>query len=399
MTTSFVSEVLVVLSLGTWIHLLIFRGQFWRVDPPPPVPPGAVPHPPLPPVCVVVPARNEAEVLPRSLRSLLAQTYVGSLRVILVDDQSDDGTASVARRTAQELGRSDQLVICDGSPLPRGWSGKLWAMAQGVRMAEALQPVPTYILFTDADIEHEPASLAALVARAQAGQHSLVSLMVRLRCTSLWEKWLIPAFVFFFQMLYPFRWVNRPTSPTAAAAGGCLLIHRDALERIGGLASIHGALIDDCTLAQAVKSNDRLVFGEGRLWLGLSDGTISLRPYPDLASIWTMVARTAFSQLDHSPWWLLGTVLGMGLIYLMPPAGVAAGLLLGDPTLIVLGLAGWSLMAFAYAPMLRFYRLSPLRAFALPAIALLYTLMTIDSALRHWRGRGGAWKGRTYAAG
>ncbi len=350
-------------------------------------------------MCVVIPARNEAAVLPRSLGSVLSQSYGGRLQVILIDDQSDDGTAAAARRTAEDLGRSEQLEICAGSPLPLGWSGKLWAMAQGVRRAEAYHPAPHYILFTDADIAHEPGNLARLVARAEADQLSLVSLMVRLRCASFWERWLIPAFVFFFQKLYPFRWVNQPSNATAAAAGGCILIRRDALERIGGLAAIHRALIDDCTLAQAIKSNDREVFGEGRLWLGLSDGTRSLRPYPDLDSIWTMVARTAFTQLDHSPWRLLGTLVGMELIYLMPSLALGSGLLLREPVLMVMGLVGWGLMAFAYAPMLRFYRLSPLRAFALPAIVLLYTLMTIDSAFRHWRGRGGAWKGRTYASG
>jgi hopene-associated glycosyltransferase HpnB len=401
-------DVLTGLSLGIWIYLLMFRGHFWRVHQqleahadhefPRESLPGDVSQA-LPSVCVVIPARNEATVLPRSLRSLLGQFYGGPLRVILIDDQSEDGTASVAQRTAQDLGRTDQLVICEGSPLAQGWSGKLWAMAQGVRRAEALHPAPKYILFTDADIEHDPGNLARLVARAEADQLSLVSLMVRLRCVSFWEKWLIPAFVFFFQMLYPFRWVNQATSTTAAAAGGCLLVRSDALERIGGLASIHRALIDDCSLAQAIKRSDRSVFGEGRLWLGLSEGTLSLRPYPDLDSIWSMVARTAFTQLHHSPWWLLGAVVGMGLIYVMPPIGLASGLLLLDPGLIMLGLVGWLLMAIAYAPMLRFYRLSPLRAFALPAIALLYTLMTIDSALRHWRGRGGAWKGRTYASG
>lgn len=401
-------QVLTGLSFGIWIYLLLFRGQFWRVDQETESS-NAINRPlqslhgecsqDWPAVCVVIPARNEAAVLPSSLGSLLTQSYGGPLRVILIDDQSDDGTAQVARRTAENLGRSDQLEIRAGTPLPEGWSGKLWAMDQGVRRAEELQTAPTYLLFTDADIAHAPGNLARLVARAEADQLSLVSLMVRLRCSSFWETWLIPAFVFFFQKLYPFRWVNQPRNATAAAAGGCILIRREALGRIGGLAAIHRALIDDCTLAQAVKQSDREVFGEGRLWLGLSDGTLSLRPYPDLASIWTMVARTAFSQLDHSAWMLLGTLVGMGLIYLLPPLGLISGLLLGNPPLIALGLAGWGLMAIAYGPMLRFYRLSPLRAFSLPVVALLYTLMTLDSALRHWRGRGGAWKGRTYAAG
>ena len=422
-------DVLSGVSLGIWVYLLLFRGQFWRVDlaPERPAPPhllkplpipeilgdvssmvsvsSSLPclandfDPDLPAVCVVIPARNEASVLPRSLATLLNQTSGGALDVILVDDQSDDGTAAVARCTAEDLGRSAQLQVLSGTSLPSGWSGKLWAMAQGVTWAEALDRAPKYLLFTDADIAHDPGNLARLVARAEAEQLSLVSLMVRLRCSSFWEAWLIPAFVFFFQKLYPFRWVNQASHPMAAAAGGCILIRTDALERIGGLTVIHRALIDDCSLAQAVKRNDREMFGEGRLWLGLSDSTISLRSYRDLDSIWTMVARTAFSQLDHSPLLLVGTLLGMVLVYLMPPVGLAIGLLHADPVLTGLGFWGWLLMTIAFVPMVRFYRLAPLRALGLPLIGLLFSLMTLDSALNYWRGRGGAWKGRTYEAG
>ena len=410
-------QVLAGLSLAIWLYLVLFRGQFWRVDLaseqpapfqflrslPPPSSSAALltsdMKPGLPTVTVVIPARNEATVLPCSLASLLSQTYGGRTQVILVDDQSDDATSAVARRTSEDLGCSAQLQILEGTPLPRGWSGKLWAMAQGVARSEEMEQASKYFLFTDADIAHDPGNLARLVARAEDGQLSMVSLMVRLRCTSFWEAWLIPAFVFFFQKLYPFRWVNAPSHAMAAAAGGCILIRRDALERIGGLAVIHRALIDDCSLAQAVKLNDRNVFGKGRLWLGLSDSTRSLRSYPDLDSIWTMVARTAFSQLDHSPFLLAGTLVGMGLIYLMPPFGLAMGFLLSNPVLVTLGLGGWMLMTIAFVPMLRYYRLSPLRAIVLPLIGLLYSLMTFDSALRYWRGRGGAWKGRTYEAG
>jgi len=417
------------LSLGIWVYLLLFRGQFWRVDlasecpaPSPSPNPCAGPLPfvsdatgdpsdslvagyakaadlTLPAVCVVIPARNEAAVLPRSLASILYQTYLGQMDVILVDDQSDDGTSAVALHTAELLGRCSQLQILPGTTLPSGWSGKLWAMAQGVRRAELLDPAPKYLLFTDADISHDPGNLARLVARAEAQQLSMVSLMVHLRCSSFWERWLIPAFVFFFQKLYPFRWVNSPTHSMAAAAGGCILIRLDSLEGIGGLEVIHKALIDDCTLAQAVKRNDRRVYGEGRLWLGLSDTTCSLRSYPDLDSIWSMVSRTAFSQLDHSPFLLMGTLVGMGVVYLLPPFGFFIGVLLGDSALLILGLGAWVLMAIAFVPMLRFYRLSPLRAAALPLIGFLFSLMTFDSALNYWRGRGGAWKGRTYEAG
>ncbi|MFQ6538426.1 MULTISPECIES: glycosyltransferase [Aphanothece] len=392
-------QILAALSLLIWVILLVGRGQFWRVEAHQEggAPPGAAEGGGLPPVCVVIPARNEVDVLPRALASLLGQSYGGPLRVLLVDDQSDDGTADAARITAERLGCGDQLEILPGAPLPVGWSGKLWALAQGVRRAEALQPSPTYLLFSDADIAHDPGNLARLVARAEAERLALVSQMVRLRCTSVWERWLIPAFVFFFCKLYPFRWVNDPRRTTAAAAGGCILIRTDALRRSGGLETIRQALIDDCSLARSVKDSERALNGEGRIWLGLSDTTVSLRPYPDLASIWTMVARTAFSQLHHSPLGLLGTVLAMGLIYAMPPLGLGLGMVLGNPLLSALGLAAWLLMAAAYAPMLRFYRQSRWHAPALPAVALLYTLMTLDSARRHWAGRGGAWKGRTYA--
>ncbi|MBW4518486.1 MAG: glycosyltransferase [Scytolyngbya sp. HA4215-MV1] len=396
---------LALVSLVIWLGLLLVWGQFWRVDQQlneknehsistqgKEVPDRAN----LPTVCVVIPARNEAAVLPMTLRSILTQTYAGAVHTILVDDHSTDETAHIARSMAQTLEQSSRLTVLLGQPLPSGWTGKLWAVAQGVQQAETIVPLPDYFLLTDADIQHDRDNLDRLVAKAQQANLDLVSLMVRLRCESFWEKCLIPAFIFFFQKLYPFRWVNHPTRRTAAAAGGCVLIRREVLSRIGGIAAIHQALIDDCALAQAVKSSNLTIHGEGRIWLGLSDRTRSLRAYPTLSSIWEMVARTAFTQLEYSLGLLLGTLMGMSLIYVVPVLSAMVGLLLHDWGLMLAGLAGWGAMTIAYYPTVRFYQISPLFALGLPAIALLYTLMTLDSAIRHWQGRGGAWKGRTY---
>ncbi|MFO5474182.1 MAG: glycosyltransferase, partial [Dolichospermum sp.] len=272
--------------------------------------------------------------------------------------------------------------------LPKDWTGKLWAMAQGVEKASEL--TPDYFLLTDADIEHDLSNLRRLVTKAESQDLDLVSIMVRLRCQSFWEKLLIPAFVFFFQKLYPFSWVNNPKKTTAAAAGGCILIHREALNRIGGLQIIRQALIDDCSLAKAVKSN------HGKIWLGLSTSTISLRPYDSLKTIWDMVARSAYTQLNYSPLLLVGSLLGITLVYLLPPIGIILGVLLGNSPITLVSFTAYLLMTFAYLPIIRFYKCSAIFAFSLPIIAFLYTLMTVDSALRHWQGRGGEWKGRVY---
>lgn len=398
-----------VMSVVIWLGLLGFRGQFWRSDivlesseagddgearnSAPILKTHNFSLPTFPSVCAVVPARNEAEVLPLTLPSLLQQTYSGVFRVILVDDQSSDGTSGVAEQVAETLGKTDQMQIVTAKPLPVGWSGKLWAMQQGIEAAEAF--APDYVLFTDADIQHDPENLQRLVRRAIEQDLDLASIMVRLRCESFWERLLIPAFVFFFQKLYPFRWVNDPRNSTAAAAGGCILIRTAALARIAGLQAIRQALIDDCALAQAVKRSATET-GQGRIWLGLSQYTCSLRAYPTLQSIWDMIARTAFTQLNYSLLLLIGTVLGMGLVYLVPVIGCLLGMKGDNPTVALIGFTGWMLMSFAYWPTVRFYRCSPIFAFSLPLIALLYTLMTIDSALRYWQGRGGAWKGRVY---
>jgi len=380
---------LTLISLGVWIGLIGWRGQFWRADQ---RLDDEVEAQEWPTVCVVVPARDEASLLPVTMRSLLVQDYPGPFGVILVDDQSTDGTASVAQQVAETLQQTVRLEIHSSQPLPPGWSGKLWAMEQGIQQAQTLFSLPEYLLLTDADIEHDPANLRQLVAKAEREELDLVSLMVLLRCQSLWERLLIPAFVFFFQKLYPFRWVNNPEKATAAAAGGCILVRRTALARAGGIPAIRQALIDDCTLAQAIKTS-----GKGRIWLGLSSTTHSLRPYATLGTIWEMVARTAYTQLHYSPFLLLGTLLGMILLYGVPPVAAIFGGLTGNWPLAIAGLAGWLLMARAYLPTLRLYGRSPWLALCLPAIALLYTVMTLDSALRHWRGQGGYWKGRVYA--
>lgn len=389
---------LMLLSLTIWLGLLCFWGQFWRTDQQLEI--GETQLKSLPVVCAVVPARNEAELLPTTLRSLLLQDYPGSLNVFLVDDRSTDGTANFAEGVAHAIGKPEQLHIISGESLPPGWSGKLWAVEQGINSASKF--APDYFLLTDADIAHDPGNLRRLVAKAVQEDLDLVSVMVRLRCESFWEKLLIPAFVFFFQKLYPFRWVNNPNNPTAAAAGGSILIAREALERIGGIQVIRQALIDDCALADAVKQIGRQSNSSfspaspGRIWLGLSTLTQSLRPYNSLATIWDMVARSAYTQLNYSPLLLMGTLVGMPLIYLVPPVCVILGAVWGNWAIAFTGLLGWLLMTFAYYPTIRFYKCSPWLALSLPAIAFLYTLMTLDSALRHWQGRGGAWKGRVY---
>jgi hopene-associated glycosyltransferase HpnB len=381
---------LTLLSLVIWLFLILFWGQFWRVnhqleanqdkD---------IDNNTLPTVCVIIPARNEADVIPVSLRSLLLQDYPGKFTIFLVDDQSSDGTAHIAQGVAYALDKTPQLQIVTSTSLPPGWTGKLWAMEQGLQIASTL--TPDYFLLTDADIEHDPSNLRRLVAKAEAQKLDLVSIMVRLRCQSFWEQLLIPAFVFFFQKLYPFSWVNNPKKANAAAAGGCILIHSEALNRIGGLQIIRQALIDDCSLAKAVKST------HGKIWLGLSTLTYSLRPYDSLKTIWDMVARSAYTQLNYSPFLLIGSLLGMTLVYLLPPIAIIFGLVLGNWIITLISFIGYLLMTFAYFPIIRFYKCSPVFAFSLPIIAFLYTSMTIDSALQHWQGRGGAWKGRVYA--
>ncbi|HEY9828081.1 MAG TPA: glycosyltransferase [Stenomitos sp.] len=385
-----------VLSGVSWVYLLAFRGQFWRCDQRLSAS-GKTTVSQWPSVCAIVPARNEAEVLPQSLPALMGQQYPGSFRVVLVDDQSTDDTRTIAQSTQSNYPQTP-LTLTETEPLPKGWSGKLWAVHQGLEKAlEADAPLPDYFLLTDADILHGQHNLKQLVAKAEREHLDLVSLMVLLRCQSFWEKLLIPAFVFFFQKLYPFPWVNQPQHPMAAAAGGCILVRRDVLLAVGGIESIRKALIDDCALGAVIKGTVTDRNRAGRIWLGLTTNTISLRPYPSLETIWNMVARTAFTQLNYSFGMLLATLVAMVLIYLMPPVGLVLGLWMQDWTLIGVAALVWSLMVTAYWPTVRLYRLPFWWTLTLPLIAALYTLMTVDSALRHLQGRGGAWKGRVYS--
>ncbi len=365
-----------------WAYLLVGRGFFWlcrETDRGPIVPPVAWPS-----VTALVPARDEADVIATSLASLLAQDYPGRFSIVLVDDNSSDGTAAVAARTAEKLGGADRLRVISGRPLPPGWTGKLWAVHQGVAAAE--EGAPDYLLLTDADIVHALDSVRWLAAHAERGGTVLTSLMAKLRCVSFPERTLVPAFVYFFQMLYPFAWVGNPKRRTAAAAGGCVLVKTGALRESGGIEGIRGALIDDCTLARQLKRH-------GPIWLGLTERVVSLRPYPYFDDVKAMVSRSAYAQLRYSPLLLLGAAIGMAVTFLLPPALA----LFSSGVAQFAGLLTWMAMAMSMTPMLIFYRQPSLWGVALPGIALLYMYYTFNSAWQHWRKRGGQWKGRVYA--
>jgi hopene-associated glycosyltransferase HpnB len=370
-----------------WLYLVAARGGFWRAvqrddaSPLDGIAPGTWPV-----VSAVIPARDEAECVGQTVASLLRQTYPGEFNVVLVDDQSRDGTAQVAREAAAASGAGGRLTVISGSALPAGWTGKLWAQRQGVEACETAERPPEFILFTDADIVYAPDAMQVLVARAKADGLVLTSLMAKLRCKSFAERMFVPAFIFFFQMLYPFAWANNPRRGTAAAAGGCMLVRREALRAGGGLESIRTALIDDCSLAKLLKA-------QGPISITLTDRVHSIRAYPEIGEIRRMVSRTAYAQLHYSPLILLGTVLGLALTYLAPVALTLFAR--GWPQFI--GLFAWILMALAFRPILRFYRLSVLWAPLLPVIAAMYMAFTLDSAYQHARGRGGMWKGRAQA--
>lgn len=375
------NDLLASMVVAIWAYLLLGRGCFWlcrqRDN-------GAASGEVFwPAIVAVIPARDEAETVGQTISSLLQQDYPGEFSILLVDDQSRDGTGEIARAAATSRGDATRLTVLPGRPLPAGWTGKLWAQHQGVEATLAFSPSPVYLLLTDADIVYARHALRALIVRAQAGGYVLTSLMAKLRCTTLAERFFIPAFIFFFQMLYPFAWANDPRRGTAAAAGGCMLVRRDALAQAGGMAAIGEALIDDCTLAKKLKA-------QGPIWIGLTHSVSSIRSYPALADIRHMVSRTAYAQLRYSPLLLAGTVIGLALTFIAPVilALFAAG------AARFLGIAAWVLMAIALQPTLRFYRVSPLWGVALPAIAAIYMAFTLDSAYQHWRGRSGMWKGR-----
>jgi hopene-associated glycosyltransferase HpnB len=370
------------LPLLIWLYLLLFRGLFWQAQERDDrhLPPSAPSR--WPSVTAIVPARNEADVIATTLGSLLAQDYPGPLRILLVDDESSDGTSAKARA----LGAEPRLRVLGGSPRPAGWTGKLWAVHQGV--LEASKEPCDYLWLTDADICHASDNLTALVCRAEANALVLTSLMAKLHCKTWPERVFIPAFVYFFAMLYPFSWVNNVRNNMAAAAGGCMLVGRTALEAAGGIAAIRGEIIDDCAMGRLMKA-------QGPIWLGLTERARSIRPYRRMAEIRRMVARSAYAQLHYNPLLLLGTLLGLSLMFLSPPVYM---LLAPDGSWLGAA-AAYGLMAASFRPMLRFYGRTPLWGLALPAIGLLYAFFTLDSALQHWRGRGGMWKGRPQAMG
>jgi len=365
-----------IASAAIWVYLLCARGGFWLERDSRAVKGrfGRV----APRVCAVVTARNEAGVVRRSMASLGAQLYNGEFQVVLVDDHSTDETAQIAR----EMG----CHVISSASLAAGWTGKLWAVSQGIDYAARF--MPDYFLLTDADIVHPRENVAALTLRAETDGYELVSYMATLECRTLAERALIPAFVFFFFLLYPPAWVRDSRRSTAGAAGGCILIRRQMLEKIGGIAAIRGELIDDCALASAVKRHG------GRVWLGLNRDSVSIRDYAGFGEIGRMISRTAFTQLRYSALLLAGTVAGLILTYAVPPVLALAAV--GWPR--GLGVLSWTLMSIAYVPMLRYYRRSPLWAPVLPAVAVFYAGATIHSAICYWRGKGGMWKGRTHRA-
>ena len=380
-----------LVSAAAWVYLLAAHGGYWLTSQR--LPPAAEPEQ-WPSVVGVVPARNEADMLPLTLPGLLGQDYAGEFRVVLVDDGSGDGTGQLAAELGDKALRDGgaPLTVVAGQPRPAGWAGKVWAMAQGAAAADGA----AYVLFTDADISWAPGALRELVAAAERDDRALLSQMALLRARTAWERVVVPAFVYFFAQLYPFRRVNDPGSRTAAGAGGCMLIRKSALDKAGGLEPVRGALIDDVALATLLKRDGN------RCWLGLTTRITSVRPYPRLADLWHMIARSAYTQLRYSPALLAGTVAGLLLLYAVPPAGAITGLATaaaggaGSATAIagLAGLGGWALMTVTYIPMLRLYRLSVLRAPMLPLIAVLYAMMTADSARRHYSGRAVSWRGR-----
>lgn len=379
-------EIFALFVLLLWLYLLAGRGGFWlaaqRDDSPDLAGPAVWPS-----VVAVIPARDEAATIARTVQSVLGQDYPAPLQAIVVDDGSQDATAAIAAEAADAIGARKRLTVLQGRPLPAGWTGKVWAQKQGIDAALAHARAPKYLLLTDADIVYAPRALRSLVSRAENGPTALTSVMAKLHCESLAERCLIPAFVFFFQMLYPFAWVNRRGNATAAAAGGCMLVRADALAASGGIQSIRSALIDDCALARQLKA-------VGPIWLGLSRRVESIRRYDTFDAIGRMVTRSAYAELRYSPLRLIATVLGMTATFLAGPVLAMSGS--GTPAL--LGLASWGAMVVAFQPTLRLYGLHPAWGVALPAIALVYTVWTIESALQYARGEGGTWKGRVQAA-
>jgi hopene-associated glycosyltransferase HpnB len=369
-----------ILAILIWLYLLLAHGAFWRIKKR-----LAPPHFNGQSSCriaAIIPARNEADVVGQSIASLLRQIGSHSVHIFLVDDGSSDGTAEIARQAAERAGKSAALTVIEGKPLPTGWTGKLWAVQQGIECAQKY--APHFFFLADADIQHAPDSVAALVSIAETGPYDLASFMVKLHCASFAEKLLIPAFVFFFFQLYPPSWIANPRRKIAGAAGGSILIRLEALKRAGGITAIRNEIIDDCAFARAVKRQG------GTIWLGLNEASFSLRAYSTFSEIGRMISRTAFNQLNHSVLLLLAAIIGLTITYLLPPLL----LLTQHAWPVTLGAIAWLLMSIGYFPMVRFYRLSPFWALSLPLSAIFYLGATLQSAFKFWSGQGGEWKGR-----
>ncbi len=386
-----VLNLLTFIAVLAWLFLLFGRYRFWRAEPR--LFSTDEPLPIAPPIAAVIPARDEAETIETAVRSLLAQDYPGSLDIVVVDDRSADETAAIVRALIAETEPRRTLECLSNSERPAGWSGKLWAVKAGLDHLGAKAEPPGILLLTDADIAHDPANLSSLLKFMVNENRELVSVMVRLRNQSVWERLLIPPFVFFFQMLYPFAAVNREDRDVAAAAGGCVLLKREAIDDVGGIEAIKGALIDDVALGRLIKSRPN---GNRRIWLGHAERTISIRAYDNLASIWQMVARTADTQLDHSLFNLAGTIVGMVVIYLLPPLAAITWPFHQDDAFGLSGLAAWLMMSAAYIPTLKLYQASIVWAPSLPLASLFYVAMTLDSARRYRQGKGGVWKSRAF---
>ena len=363
------------LSCLIWLILITAWGRFWRIT----TSPTDLNLGSLPRVAVIIPARNEAEGIGKTLSSLLKQDYAGPLRIFVVDDHSTDETAKVASAAG------DNVTVLSSPALPAGWTGKMWALEQGVKAATEFSA--QYFLFTDADIVHAPGSVSRLLALAEDRRLDMVSMMVKLRCESFAERALMPAFVFFFFMLYPPEWVNNVRKKTAAAAGGDILVRTEALAKAGGVGAIRGELIDDCALARQIKRH-------GGIWLGVTRDAASIRKYETFGVIGRMISRNAFYQLRHSTWLLVGTLFGLAITYVAPPIIFLSGMVSGDHWAMLFGGISWLLMSLSFLPMVRFYELSPLWSVSIPVIALFYAGSTVHSAVQYWTGKGGVWKGR-----
>lgn len=386
-------------ALAAWLAVLLLPSAAWRTRERLELPAGTGQRAgsrDLGRIAVLIPARNEADTIGRTLTALGRQGL--DLRVIVVDDESADGTAAAARAAIAAPGRTLELEIVEGQPLAAGWGGKLWALSQGLERVDR-----DYCLLLDAEIELGPGVVAALLDKAEAEDRAMVSVMARLRCESFWERLLVPPFIFFFKLLYPFAAVARPNARAAAAAGGCALVRTDVMRAIGGFAAIRDALIDDCTLAGRIKSAGHSI------WIGLSDAVRSSRAYPDLASFRRMVSRTAFTQLRYSSSLLVVVAALMLAVFVAPVVAVVAALVVllgGSPVAgdgiamapgAIAAIAAIAAMAAAYWPTVRFYGLPRLWTLTLPAAGILFLAMTLESAMNYWRGTRAEWKGRTYA--